>query len=146
MCWRLTMPAKNNSVCSKVKRFGSAYDGGYYVCMSPPYIPTPKNCLVYSFGYSFYVCMHVIRSCHHALLWSPQVLCRCKIVKKCQKAIQFLRRTILRRFCVQLMNYSWLLTNVIYVIRLFALSRKLFCYLTIVVVICWHRQLTEITA
>ena len=49
--FRLVTSVENGAgKCSAVERVGRALDGGYDVCMSPPFRPQPGNCLVYSFG------------------------------------------------------------------------------------------------
>jgi hypothetical protein len=40
------------SLCQNFSRFGRDGDGGYDVCVSPPFRPQPGHCLVYSFGVS----------------------------------------------------------------------------------------------
>ena len=41
---------KTQVECSRVQRLGRPGDGGWDVCLIPPYLPK-KPCLVYSFGY-----------------------------------------------------------------------------------------------
>ena len=36
--------------CLDVRHMGNRGDGGWDVCLSPPYLPQQNNCLVYSFG------------------------------------------------------------------------------------------------
>ena len=49
--WRLvTSTTGGAALCPNITRFGGGGDGGYDVCVTPPFKPEPGNCLVYSFG------------------------------------------------------------------------------------------------
>ena len=95
------LAASKSFHCGVMKRFGKVGDGGYEICLDPPFTPKQGDCLVYSFGY-----VGEILSCPHRvllLLWTFFRRCSDAATIFCGSFVSYIRATCVMSH-LQLLN------------------------------------------